>query len=451
MKFKLAIFIILTLLASLKLEAGTPTVTDTITLDTVRDYHGKAYGYNTRDTCVGDCLAAGTQVGCSKYADKKGGVRGIKLRVCYIATLTDPTTGEVRDVSKDKLTIVTGMVKDGQVIPLPQNEIFTTVGRNRYEPAPAIAPTPVNPLPDVVPCIDNTCAGIGPVTEQVEEILPIVETPTQTELDAFFENGCKAVKRDTGVTCSPAEYQNYINEYKQYIELASKVFGVPFDLLACLFFKESKWGANSLSKTGAVGIGQFTNGGAGGVDDLINVPAQVYASCNPLRGADKEKCEASLAQIQNNSKYKQGWVTYFQTLLQDPEYAKRKTTVGGTYGQLGIPTAFTKNYGARMPPVAIAAAAVYLKYIMEDRVRPSVRAQMAADPVAAAKLTVGCYNAGDGLCARITSTLSSAWESTLAAVTFGYYKKKGRKRAAQKQGEVTRHMRDIGKCMTHEH
>lgn len=52
----------------------------------------------------------------------------------------------------------------------------------------------------------------------------------------------------------------YKNKYRASVKAASEASGVPFPILACLFFKESHWDKNIHSPVGAVGIAQVMPG-----------------------------------------------------------------------------------------------------------------------------------------------------------------------------------------------
>lgn len=56
---------------------------------------------------------------------------------------------------------------------------------------------------------------------------------------------------------SPELNRLYLTKYKAMIQRAADSTGVPFAVLACLFFVESRFDKNALSRSGALGLSQF--------------------------------------------------------------------------------------------------------------------------------------------------------------------------------------------------
>ncbi|MEK7689395.1 MAG: hypothetical protein AAB425_00080, partial [Bdellovibrionota bacterium] len=145
--------------------------------------------------------------------------------------------------------------------------------------------------------------------------------------------------------------------------VASEIYGVPYELMACLLFKESRFG----SDTGDADVAQFTPAGRRVVNNLLSNPS-TFQYFDP----------GNATQIS----YKSGWEGYWLYLTSDFPSATRvtpdQTNSEDTY--------------------AIIAMAAHLRYGY-DKARTDLKKPVAAEPNPIVDVawfaSAGIYNLGE--------------------------------------------------------
>lgn len=253
--------------------------------------------------------------------------------------------------------------------------------------------------------------------------------------------------------CTDKHHDQYLNEYKAYIEKAAKTFAIPQQFLTCLLFKENQFSNGDISRTGALGIAQFMPGTIDHINSILK-DAETMTK--------KEVQDFAAAKLLYEDQVRRGENVSSQT-LRDYLYASEKlanynlfekwklaidgikqTTAFKTAFKDGVPwtdqypTRFTEDR-ARIPALAIAASAMYIQFIMRQFrgvVNGNVTGETAPDPVSYFTLVAGAYNTGPN---RVLDFLGKDPEGELS----GWVKKVEGKAAL----ETKVHMQSIQRCM----
>lgn len=424
--------------------------------------YGYSFGADAEYACSGMCFEPNTKLIFSGYKDIEMS-DGRKLRNGLIQTIVDPS-GASRNVESEKLTVPVGVVTTSGIPFFNRKQEFTP----SLPVGSFFANSEGEEIRWAIPIAEGTEAGIcpgpncpeeeGQVQKLIGAVTNLLHLPNTQTIEAarvdlskqerYFASQCRTSEaRDNQMTCSPSELNKYMNEYKEYILLASKAFNVPADMLACLLFKEGKFGVGSTSHSGAAGLAQFVTPGALMVNNLIR-PIQTQ-SCKGKKGSDLIRCQARNTSENRRKKYRENWEAYFNTLLKSKKYKNHKAELfpDKTYGDFKIPPQFTKETGAKLPPAAIAASAVYLKYIIEDRTNAAVRSSVDRNSLEFKKFVVGAYNAGDGMAATIKSRSKHGLVADMLYVTQNHYGRRNASAGQEKRAETARHMQHIGDCI----
>ena len=218
--------------------------------------------------------------------------------------------------------------------------------------------------------------------------------------------------------CDDKFHEAYVNDYRQYIQAASKHFGVPESLLTCVLFRESQFDKDVESRTGVKGIAQITGSTVGTIDTIIK---SIHISDEQKEkhrkilecGSDVKKWNLACRNVgyikdQETSRENYNhvriiekefaplarrWESYFAELETFPDYKK---FVKSRYRNYQRPSAFSESLGNKYPPNAIGASALYLKKVLEgiqEHTGNSLSREGAKDALIMA--AVG-YNAGPG-------------------------------------------------------
>lgn len=227
---------------------------------------------------------------------------------------------------------------------------------------------------------------------------------TDAELDAYFYRFRK--------NCSDETYSAFIKEYKKYIQIAAKHFDIPFPILACLIFRESRFDPLAKSDVGAFGLGQFMPHTKEHISRILSDGKKLTSS--QLTDFESYQIKVNLGETltsrerRDHSYYSKKaslhalqarWRNYFAELQSDPEYKK------SPYAKYKTPTAFTET-GARLPPMAIGATALYVRYLLKNGVGGAPSPGDKNDPLVYIALT-GAYNMGLGTALRLTRKMEA--------------------------------------------
>lgn len=122
----------------------------------------------------------------------------------------------------------------------------------------------VSYLIPVVAALMLSTAHADPVTgcpvAPEDPVLSFFALAPTLELFKKLEGYKDSAAVDRYVECwkkSPELHRLYLTKYKPMIQRAADATGVPFAILACLFFVESRFDKNGLSRSGALGLTQF--------------------------------------------------------------------------------------------------------------------------------------------------------------------------------------------------
>lgn len=225
---------------------------------------------------------------------------------------------------------------------------------------------------------------------QTPKPLPPLHVKKEDELDRYVN--CYLI--------DPGGLSAY-REYEPYIKTAAREFGIPRTVFTCLLFRESRFNKDNVSHTGALGLGQFTTDTANYISNIIaarkmsesKVRQYIELADNPIKltgdkSRDKEAkksrqlAEDRLAYVELASK----WDNYFTTLRSLKKYPN------------ATPGKFRKS-DARTPVLAIGAAALYLRHIM-DILQEQIVKKVGADAIPPKRnrdlllTAVGAYNLG---------------------------------------------------------
>lgn len=186
-------------------------------------------------------------------------------------------------------------------------------------------------------------------------------------------------------------YPPFDTHYSKYVERAATAYGIPYPLLACLLYVETKWDKNSASGVGAIGLSQLVLGkgkSSGFVDTMLSAKDnseklrkadESFAAnmrsrrLNPTDAKYIEERSVLDAEIKNNAiraMLNRNWSDYW----------------GGTHKKVTP----ISDKALRTPETAIALGAYYLKYIMLSFDLKS------NTPFARLLLATGAYNIGPG-------------------------------------------------------
>lgn len=225
------------------------------------------------------------------------------------------------------------------------------------------------------------------------------------------------------VTCyqlETSEKKHYF-EYERYIKAAAREFEIPLTLFTCLLFRESRFNKNAVSASHAVGLGQFTGSGASFVANVLTSGRLAERKKRTCLDKEKAKSEKSLEDRKNCdlADIKQGnleltakWNSYFSAIAASSGKDK-----------IVAPQTFSKNL-ARQPIPAIGAAALYLRYIidqLQEQVEKTSSPNQPAIPpeknLSLLLTAVGAYNFGHNgalsLAEKTASNDAAEWVKSL--------------------------------------
>ncbi len=225
------------------------------------------------------------------------------------------------------------------------------------------------------------------------------------------------------VTCYQLETseKKYYFEYERYIKAAAREFGIPLTLFTCLLFRESRFNKNARSRSGALGLGQFTGSGASFVANVLTSGRLAERKKKTCLDKEKAKSEKSLEDRKNcdladikqgNLELTASWNSYFSAISDS-----------SGKGKMVAPLTFSKNL-ARQPIPAIGAAALYLRYIidqLQEQVEKTSSPNQPAIPpeknLSLLLTAVGAYNFGHNgalsLAEKTASNDATEWVKSL--------------------------------------
>ncbi len=175
--------------------------------------------------------------------------------------------------------------------------------------------------------------------------------------------------------CANAPFNAYLNEYRHYISAASESFGIPEVALTCLLFRESQFQANARSRTGAIGIAQFTTVGRSEVDKHLRQVDDLSTLGEQLK--NREDFIADYRSKLSRGERPTDWERErYGNFVVERDHMRLgfmwQDYIDSVRGRIGAnppwsgpyPTRFTEQR-ARDPRLAIGAAALYFRRIAD--------------------------------------------------------------------------------------
>lgn len=197
MKIKASNIIILSIFFSITAIAKDPKFPEpeVHTVTYVKEYFKDSHGYNMTKPCTGEkCIPSGSTVGCSSYDYfKHKKMSNTKLQVCNISSIKNEALGIDKNLTNQDYTVVTGIIKDGQISDvLPYGELYmaTRFRLLDYKPKEALP----QPLPEVEETVETE---LGTVDLQKAEL------PATTEGGSCADGACEATAVDPCKTPGP--------------------------------------------------------------------------------------------------------------------------------------------------------------------------------------------------------------------------------------------------------
>ncbi len=256
--------------------------------------------------------------------------------------------------------------------------------------------------------------------------------------------------------CRTKEYKSFQTQYVDYIKVAATEFQVPPELLTCLIFIESRFNPQARSDAGAIGLAQFLPNTLSYVSSIIKQTDVDNKEKDKLKAIEASYLKAlddstpnPSLQLKKDYEYSQsrlknieladGWKNYIDT-VQDTkafksQYGSKKPWAGD------YPTFFDRSR-AQTPVLAIGAAALYLKDIMNNFGKnindQAIKKQDQYLPF----LTVvsGAYNMGPGIAIRIIEKSQAKSSNPKDDINQWVV-------SLEKNPETTKHMKSIKNCM----